>query len=248
MNQAIEIILKNKGKFPKFKYYISLIKTAKKNINSHPDICIETCKSLLEGVSKTIILELDDDAILKDLESRNMNVEKLVKRAAKHLRKLENVIEDDFIIRCGSFVHILGTLRNERGDISHGKSAPKSIESNRHLAKMIFQVTDGMLLYLLTEFFQVVESREADAVVEVVEPPPIRYEDNPRFNDSLDDGEVSARALISYSQAYYEFYKNDYLVDLAEWEEKERLIAEKVDKINLDHIDLGIIPNGEDSE
>ena len=61
MQQAVEMIVGRSADFPEFRYYIRLIKKAERNITSHPDVCVETCKSLLEGVAKTIILTLDTD-------------------------------------------------------------------------------------------------------------------------------------------------------------------------------------------
>ena len=172
MQQATNLIIDHSSEFPEFRYYIRLIKKAERNITTHPDICVETCKSLLEGVAKVIILKLDNTVTRKDLDGGRNQVEALVKTAANLLKQHDDVVEDDFIKRCGSFAYSLRTLRNERGDISHGKAALKLVESSDHLAKITLQVTDGLLCYLLTEFFRVIEEMSSRKLQSHVSPLP----------------------------------------------------------------------------
>ena len=236
MQQAISLIIEHSNAFPEFRYYIKLIKKAEKNISVHPDVCVETCKSLLEGVSKTIILKLDSNVTGKELESRNKAVDALVKQATKLMKKYDNVIEDNFIARCGSLAHALGTLRNERGDISHGKAAPKKKQSTDYFAKTILQVTDGILYYLLYEFFRIMDEMQAkeNQTATAPEPLPLKYDDNPDFNDELDETRSVRGLPVTYSQVYFQFYRNDYLSELENWKEAEAERYQSASNIDLD--------------
>jgi hypothetical protein len=50
MKSAAELIIENAGRYPEFRYYLAIIKKAERNVSSQPDICIETCKALFEGI------------------------------------------------------------------------------------------------------------------------------------------------------------------------------------------------------
>ena len=148
----MELITENLAEYPEFEYYIKpIIEKADKNLSSQPDICIEICKALFEGISKSIIEQLDKQANRKDLEKSEMGP--LVKRAINLLKENDNVIEDDFITRSVSLAYALATLRNERGDISHGRAVPKHKKSNVRLAYLSYQMTEGIVSYMLDFLF-----------------------------------------------------------------------------------------------
>ena len=87
----------------------------------------------------------------------------------------------------------MGTLRNERGDISHGKSAPKLTSSSPQLAKLIVNTTDGLAAFLLDELFS----------LDLSDLDPLQYEDNPVFNEYLEElSPLSSE--ISYSKALFD--------------------------------------------
>src|SRR3712207_3269155 len=97
MQRASKLIKANQGTFPDCVYYLPLFSKARRNICNHPDICIETCKSLIEGISKTIILGLDKTAKREELDKKD--VEPLAKMAAKLLKANDDVIEEHFVNR-----------------------------------------------------------------------------------------------------------------------------------------------------
>lgn len=218
MQRSSKLIQANQGSFPDCAYYLPLFSKARRNVSKHPDICIETCKSLLEGISKTIILGLDAAAISSDLDKKD--VEPLVKSAAKLLKANDDVIEVDFVNRVSGLAHSLGALRNARGDISHGKAVPKAKESSADFARLCLQMTDAMTYYMLQSFFAVnvpvatmVEDDEATAEMLPGGIPQIDYDGNPDFNDEL-DGQYPLAGKMLYSDALYRLYYEDYIIEL----------------------------------
>lgn len=222
MKQAIELIVNNAERYPEFRYYIGIMKKAENNLSNQPDICIEACKSLLEGISKSIIERLDSTAERKKLD--DMNVSPLIKKAAQLLKKADNVIEDDFVTRCSSLAHAMGTLRNDRGDISHGKAVPKTLSSNDRLSTLCLTTTESVICYMLDAFYGIAVAekelpKETIGPEEVVSDLPIiSYEDNSDFNDWLDEKHPLEGRLI-YSYALYELYYEDYVIQLEEFHE-----------------------------
>jgi hypothetical protein len=53
------LITENNEKYEHFVYYEAIIDVIEQNAASQPDICIEGCKSLIEGISKSILKSLD---------------------------------------------------------------------------------------------------------------------------------------------------------------------------------------------
>ena len=202
MQSAIQLIKDNKSQFPDFDYYIPLMQKAVNNQESQPDICIETCKSLIEGVSKTILINLNiksRDEVTKLSES----LSKLVKEAVFALRKSDNVIEDNFAARCASLADMMGVLRNERGDISHGKAVPKQSKSNDKLSKLTLQMTESILYYMLDGFF-------------ILQVRPVSYDENPRFNNFLDKTNAPKQD-VPYSKFLYDNDYTDYTEKMANY-------------------------------
>ena len=217
MQRSSKLIQANQASFPDCAYYLPLFSKARRNVSKHPDICIETCKSLLEGISKTIILGLDTGAISSDLDKKD--VEPLVKSAAKLLKANDDVIEENFVNRVSGLAHSLGALRNARGDISHGKAVPKAKESSADFARLCLQMTDAMTYYMLQSFFAVNEPVAAiddeDEQPELLPGgiPKIEYDDNSEFNDEL-DGQYPLDGKLLYSDALYRLYYEDYIIEL----------------------------------
>lgn len=219
MQRSSKLIRANQASFPDCAYYLPLFSKARRNVSKHPDICIETCKSLLEGISKTIILGLDAAAISSELDKKD--VEPLVKSAAKLLKANDDVIEENFVNRVSGLAHSLGALRNARGDISHGKAVPKAKESSSDFARLCLQMTDAMTYYMLQSFFAVNEPVAAiDDEDDPSEPellpggiPKIEYDERPDFNDEL-DGQYPLDGKLLYSDALYRLYYEDYIIEL----------------------------------
>lgn len=240
MQRTSKLIKENQAAFPDCAYYAPLFSKARRNITKHPDISIETCKSLLEGISKTIILGLDSTAERSELDKKD--VEPLVKAAARLLKANDDVIEEHFVNRVGGLAHSLGALRNARGDISHGKAAPKAVESGCDFARLCLQMTDAMAFYMLQSYFSVTQSTAEEAeeededAVELLPGgiPDIAYDDNPEFNDELDQ-QYPLDGKLLYSEALYRLYYEDYVIELEAYQE-ELDLADDTDAAEPDDI------------
>jgi len=232
MHKASTLIRANQGQFPECAYYLPLLTKARRNSRLHPDICIEICKSLLEGISKTVVIALDP-ASKEDLD--NKSVHQIVRMAARVLRYNDDQVEDDFVTRASSLANAMGTLRNVRGDISHGKSVPKEVNSSEDLAKLCLQMTDALAFYMLESFFVIQRKALAAAALPATEPvpassgiPDIAYDQNPDFNDQLDaDNPVAGKIL--YSDALYRLYYEDYVIELKAYQDAQQEALEGED-------------------
>jgi hypothetical protein len=194
--KEIIAINKQKDKYKYFEYYEEIISTIEKHVVSNPDIAIESCKSLVEGVSKTILKTLD--LTLNDIEINKFDFQPLFKKAMSALADKHETFEQDFVNRSNALIHLLGEIRNRRGDISHGRLAPKEEYSSHHFSALIVRMTDSILHYILAHYFS----------IELLSDDDIQYEDNFDFNEILDktyplDNICYSKAL--YDQDYYAY-------------------------------------------
>ena len=192
------------SRFSDFEYYYVILEKITENRTSNPDIAIESCKSLVEGLAKSILKHTDKSYVDNQRSTEDLNP--LLKKAINALANRDANIEEQFTKAVGNLIHQLGSLRNERGDISHGKSAPKQINSSPHFANLVIQATDGIAAFLLHELF----------ALDLSDFDPLNYEDNPDFNDSLDElfplsGDISySRALFDQDFVSYEEQLEDF--------------------------------------
>ncbi len=226
MKKAVELIVENAEDHPEFRYYIPIIKKAEKNISNQPDICVETVKALFEGISKSILERLDGTKTRDELN--RMEVGPLVKAAVKQLKFHDDVVEDDFVTRCVSLTYSLANLRNQRGDISHGRAVPKDVQSSVSMAFLSFQMAEGIVSYMLDSFYRISEEQKISATKEMSEHSEIsngdsdleqvKYDGNAEFNELLDQ-DMNWDGKLKYSQALFELYYEDYIVRLDAYRE-----------------------------
>lgn len=188
----------------------------------NPDICIESCKALIEGISKTIIVNLDNTRTADNIDDDNLP--KLFKESMNLLTDRCEDIEGDFIIRFSAIIQALGEIRNKRGDISHGRMAPKSIFSSHKLASTVKNMTESMLEYVLVHYFSIDFSTGK-----------LIYDELEEYNNWLDDNTDFPIKKAKYSQLLYENdideyenrYNNDFLKTDDEETKKEEVVDEK---------------------
>jgi hypothetical protein len=101
---------------------------------------------------------------------------------------------------------MIGNIRNDRGDISHGRLSPKPEQSDTHFSNFVMALTDSFASYLLISFSKVSITKE------------LEYEDNIDFNEWLDNenplGNLSySKALFTQDQVAYEEELENYLDD-----------------------------------
>lgn len=206
MNTLREIIERHSEENSEFRYYIPIIEKAERNEVDHPDITIECCASLFQGISKTIVKRLDPAAFERDFE--NETLQKQVKLAFRCLAAGDDAVELAFPVAAENLVRVVGTLRNQRGDISHGRAVPKELQSDRSLARLVLNVAEPIMRYMLATFFALQPQR---AII-----PP--YADNEVFNAYLDELHPLPGKPI-YSRALYDQFPEDYLLQLRDYED-----------------------------
>jgi hypothetical protein len=212
------LITKNNEKYEHFGYYEGIIDVIELHAVTQPDVCIEGCKSLIEGVSKSILKSLD--ATFNQEEVDGLNFQPLFKRALQKLAEHKEEIEIDFIHRAVALIQILGEIRNKRGDISHGKLAPKELFSYAQFSKLVMQMTEGIVFYVLEQFFSIDLSYKEE----------IRYEDNMDFNLWLDESNPIGN--LSYSRALFDQDNVSYFEELLEYQtEQEEITILEVEEI-----------------
>ena len=212
MNTVVDLIKQNSDRHQHFEQYFAVIETAEQNKHANPDICIESCKSLIEGVSKTILVNLDPTKTFGNIDDDDLTT--IFKAAVKKLGEKSADFEPDFAGRFGSIIHVLGEIRNKRGDISHGRVAPKQVFSSAQLAASMTQMTAGIVVYLLEHYYRLPLSMgEFDYGSDVMAP----------YNEWLDESIKNFPiAKTRYSvvlfekdyDAYKAIYEDEYLPSL----------------------------------
>lgn len=212
MKQTKDILKALESRYTNIDYYQTIIQKIEENVESHPDISIESCKALLEGLSKFIWKQIDQtyDALVAD----KMDFHPVVRQAMTKLADLNEDIELDFVNKVNKLIVSIGEVRNKRGDISHGKLSPKEYFSDSQFAYLVMNITDNMLYYVLHSFSKVTPIKE------------LEYEDNPEFNEWLDD--KNPMGTLSYSRALFDQDKVAYEEELEDYLENKETVSENV--------------------
>lgn len=156
--EKVKLLLhQHKHTYSDFEYYHLHIEKIEINKSKNPDIAIESCKSLIEGVSKSVLNRLDisfDEK--KESSGKNpRSVQWFFKKALEKIAEKSEEFEASFISSSGQIINIISEIRTKRGDISHGKSVPKLEESSPEFAEMVSNMTDLIVSYTLKHFFQI---------------------------------------------------------------------------------------------
>lgn len=221
MEKTRGIISANIEKHGHFEEYFKIIDIIQANEFKNPDICIESCKALIEGISKTIIVNLDNTRTAENIDDDNLP--KLFKESMNLLSDNCEDIEGDFVVRFSAIIQVLGEIRNKRGDISHGRMAPKAIYSSYKLATTVKNMTESMLEYVLEHYFSIDFSNGK-----------LVYDELEEYNNWLDENTDFPIKKAKYSQLLYENdldeYENRYNNDFLKTDEEEIPIRE-VEKV-----------------
>lgn len=212
MKQTKEILKALESRYTNIDYYQTIIQKIEENVESHPDISIESCKALLEGLSKFIWKQIDlsYDALVAD----KMDFHPVVRQAMTKLADLNEDIELDFVNKVNKLIVSIGEVRNKRGDISHGKLSPKEYFSDSQFAYLVMNITDNMLYYVLHSFSKVSLIKE------------LEYEDHPEFNEWLDNENPIAN--LSYSKALFDQDPVAYEQELENYLDAKETVSENV--------------------
>jgi len=248
MDRTREFLSQNRSSFERYTnfedhrvYYYAI----DKKITA--DNCIETCKSLIEGIAKTVLSQIDlrrkavrERFETHELKSLDSTFDKmtgngeyfpvLFRQSILILSNYHQACQKELMNSLGKdFCKYLTRVRNARGDIAHGRAAPKTDKSSLDLAFMIENITDLIVFHMLevlslidvsttdevaqdqaiAESFMFKEDFELEAISE-------RERTSRDFNDYLDKlypFEGKAR----YSRALYDQFPEDYEIQLQEF-------------------------------
>lgn len=193
----------NIDKTPSFIPFLDHIEVVEKNIVSNPTICVETCKSLLEGICKTILMN-------KDIKIENdIKFHALIQKTIEVVLNTDEAYRSDISDlgrRIGSVSQKLGEIRNNVSFVSHGMDVlnPKLTET---ISIFACKITDTIGGFILSCY---INNRVVSADHR------IHYEDCKSFNDDFDDlnpmsFELSASLALfaqdyeAYKVAYYDY-------------------------------------------
>ena len=199
-------------KIPSFSPFLNHVEIIEENVTPNPSLCIETCKSLVEGICKTILTNK------KITFSRESNLTYLVQQSINSTINENEVYKTDMVDLCRRIAGVadkISSIRNCAGFASHGMDVlnPKLTET---IAFFALRITDTLAGFILTCY---------NANREVSVEYRIHYEDCTTFNNYYDDinpmpyGLSTSLALFqqdyeAYKAAYYEHL--NYLVSEAE--------------------------------
>lgn len=188
MKQTKTILRQLETQYLNIEYYYTIVDKIEENAESNPDIAIESCKALLEGLSKFIWKQIDQsyDALTVD----KMDFHPIVRQSMNKLAEFNEDIELDFVNKVNKLIVCIGEVRNKRGDISHGKLSPKEYFSDSQFSNLVVNITDNMLSYILHCFSKVKVIKD------------LEYGDNPDFNEKLDS--ENSFGILSYSKALFD--------------------------------------------
>jgi len=203
--ELVRKVIGNNSVYANLAYYEIVLDKIEKNINSNPDIAIESCKSLIEGLSKFFLKELDNAYDSNKIDK--MDFSPLFNKSLDCICNNSDAIESDFLSRLKPLIHYIGEIRNKRGDISHGRLSPKEKESSLHFARFISSITEGIVVYLLENFLLIDFSYKDE----------VNYDDNKDFNQMMDDSNPMPLISLSYSKALFDQEKETYLILLDDY-------------------------------
>lgn len=202
-------IKENISNAPSFDPFLSHIEVIENNVYSNPTLCVETCKSLLEGICKTILTN-------KNIEyPSNIVFNVLIQNT------ISSIINDDDIFRTdltelgrriASVSQKLGEIRNNVGFVSHGMDVlnPKLTETVSVFAS---KITDNIGGFILRCYYNNKTTNQDTR---------IHYEDCQPFNAQFDEENPISIGVIALSaskvlyQEDYEAYKETYFEYLEE--------------------------------
>lgn len=234
MEKVRAIISDNLLKHSQFEEYFKIIEIIEEHTFNNPDICIESCKALVEGISKTILINLDNTKTTDNIDKDDLP--KLFKETMRKLSDECEDIEGDFAARFSAIIQVIGEIRNKRSDISHGRMAPKFIFSSSKLASTIVDMTDSMLEYILVHYFSIKFSKHDSLDYD--------SEELKDYNDWLDESVDFPIKKARYSKLLYENdydeyesrYSDEYMKSIED--EPEEVAESKEEAVDIEEKDI----------
>ena len=186
----------NIRKVPSFEPFLEHIDLIEDVVQSNPALCVETCKSLIEGICKTI---LTNKAVHFELD---IPFQGLVRQTIDAILVTEDNYRGDMIElrrRIASVSQKLGEIRNNAGFVSHGMDVlnPRLTET---ISTFAYRVTDAIAGFILNCYCN-------NRVV--INDQRIHYSDCIAFNTYFDELYPMNFGIIEISTSEA-LYKQDY--------------------------------------
>ena len=188
-------------KMPSFNVFETHIDTIEDTVASNPSLCIEMCKSLIEGICKTVLTN-------KSVEYKpEIKIQELVRRTVETLTDTEHQKDKycELARRIVSVVQVIAEIRNNSGFASHGQDI-KTIPADATMSLFTYKISDVIAGFILR--YYITHNKQKNHR--------IHYEDCQEFNDYFDDLNPLKIGLLTlsasealYSQDY-EAYKEEY--------------------------------------
>ena len=191
----IELNRRINDNLPSFNYFETHISTIEKTVETNPALCIETCKSLVESICKTILAN-------QNIEHDNYGqFQALVKQTINCLIDANECYKDDLCElarRIASVSQKLAEIRNISGFASHGQDI-NHISMSTTMSLLAYKITDVLGGFIIHYYINHASKRDSR----------IHYEDCQEFNELFDEENPLelGGVILSASEA---LYKQDY--------------------------------------
>jgi len=229
MDSLKALIERHRHDFPDFQYYgsfaafIRAIEIYHQELDSHTGVTADCCNSLIQSICRTIITQMTPETAVSLEEDRT---DQLVRKVTQLLQHNDDEYERDFTSQLGKIGVRINAVRNARGEISHGRAIPKELVHDQDLSRLLREITESLARYLLSSFFCLRMQKTTEETEEAeTENVLIPYEQNPKFNDYLDQLYPYEGKLL-YSQGLYTLYYEDYEIKLQEFLDEQKLLEE----------------------
>ena len=208
MNRTQELIEKNSKDHKWLLNLNNLLNQIEHQSVHSGDTLIECSKSFIETIAKNIILKLKPDSNQKEINLLDLG--KLFKKTQECIAEhsmIENIMPmrdiDNYFTALKQWVRFLGDIRNNTGEVSHGKFLPKDYSISLDVAIIVAETTDR-LSYLLLLFLLQIDSSYTNNYI---------YEENQDFNEFLDE-QFELPNNLNYSKALYDQDYDAYAEEL----------------------------------
>lgn len=181
-------------------YYHSHLDLIENYIEEKPDISIESCKAVIEGISKLSLHILKQESLSAH---KNENLSPLSRRALDALQEGKGFSDTRLCSKLTSVVEYIGIIRNDHCDIGHGRASLKEQVNDADFAELIIGITESLGTYML---------RRLDYLAD----PVLEYDDNSNFNDYLDELNPMPDNVL-YSKALFEQWPETYEIQLGDY-------------------------------
>jgi len=181
-------------------YYHSHLDLIENYIEEKPDISIETCKAVLEGIAKLSLHILKQEPLSSH---NNEKLSALSRRALDALQEGKGFSDTRLCSKLTSVIEYIGLIRNEHCDIGHGRASLKDQVNDADFAELINGITENLGTYML---------RRLDYLAD----PILEYDDNPDFNTYLDELNPMPDNVL-YSKALFEQWLETYEIQLGDY-------------------------------